>query len=365
MTRAVMKDDKGRGSQVAAAAEQSRRNRAAYLRRKRNGYYTIKLALKTQAQRDQEAATKRANRVCTSNRARASHAELKERRAAFHRIAEAEHPTNIRGVYYQAESQKVVTIGKDQPSYKKVQSDLAKMRKAGEIPYDWFVDHTRYTLQPTTFDSPAEALEHLARTYRKSLWADADCLVQIWLEKAALEDVIYPVTSKYDVPLKVARGYSSLTLLSEAAEELEEFVTEGVEELTDEIETKPVYIYHLGDYDPSGVDAGKFIDRTLRKLAPTAAGNFHFKRIAVTKAQVDSLTWNLPTRLTKKSDTRAAAFGDDRSVELDAIPASRLRKLVEDAILKHLPLERHAELMEEQAAERALMRKLVGKGRLT
>jgi hypothetical protein len=37
MTRAVMKDDKGRGSQEAAAAERSRRNRATYLRRKPNG----------------------------------------------------------------------------------------------------------------------------------------------------------------------------------------------------------------------------------------------------------------------------------------------------------------------------------------
>lgn len=110
-------------------------------------------------------------------------------------------------------------------------------------------------------------------------------------------------------------------------------------------------------------DAGKFIDRTLRKLAPTAAGNFHFKRLAVTKTQVDSPKWNLPTRLTKKSDTRAAVFGDNRSVELDAISSTRLRKLVEDAILDHLPAD-YAELMKEQDAERALIRKLVGKGRL-
>ena len=30
----------------------------------------------------------------------------------------------------------------------------------------------------------------------------------------------------------------------------------------------PAYIYHLGDFDPSGVNAGKKIEGTLREMAP-------------------------------------------------------------------------------------------------
>ena len=58
-----------------------------------------------------------------------------------------------------------------------------------------------------------DALEETARLYRKSLWADADAYVEIWLEKDALSGVVYPVTSQFDVPLMVARGYASLSFL--------------------------------------------------------------------------------------------------------------------------------------------------------
>ena len=54
--------------------------------------------------------------------------------------------------------------------------------------------------------------------------------------KDALSGVILPVTSKYDVPLMVARGYASLSFLSEAAQYME-------------AEKRPVFIYHLGDFD--------------------------------------------------------------------------------------------------------------------
>jgi hypothetical protein len=48
-----------------------------------------------------------------------------------------------------------------------------------------------------------------------------------------------------------------------------------------------------------------------------------FERIAVTPGQIAE--WHLPSRPTKKSDTRAAAFGDDDSVELDAVDPRMLR----------------------------------------
>src|SRR4051794_15603536 len=71
---------------------------------------------------------------------------------------------------------------------------------------------------------------------------------------------------------------------------------------------------HVGDYDPSGQDAARAIDATLRELAPEA--EIHFIRLAVTLNQIEQ--WQLPTRPTKKTDTRAAKFGSDVSVELDA-----------------------------------------------
>jgi hypothetical protein len=58
-----------------------------------------------------------------------------------------------------------------------------------------------------------------------------------------------------------------------------------------------------------------------------------FARLAVTEAQI--LQLNLPTRPTKQTDTRARGFGGE-SVEVDAIPPTILRQIVEDAITRHI-----------------------------
>jgi hypothetical protein len=203
----------------------------------------------------------------------------------------------VRQVFYQATVRGLVE--KAESGYTKVQTDLTVMRRAGDLPYDWLADNTRWQRKPRTFDSVEQALRDTARFYRKSLWTDADCYAEIWLEKDALSGVIYPVTSLYDVPLMVARGYASLSFLYDAADAINDLVV-------------PAYIYHCRDYDPSGVNAAEKIEETLRELAPDA--EIYFERIAVTEQQIAD--WDLPTRPTKASDTRAKAFGSALSVEL-------------------------------------------------
>ena len=55
------------------------------------------------------------------------------------------------------------------------------MRRAGDLPYDWLADNTRWQRKPQTFGSVEEALRDTARFYRKSLWAYADCYARGWL----------------------------------------------------------------------------------------------------------------------------------------------------------------------------------------
>jgi len=190
----------------------------------------------------------------------------------------------VRQVFYQATVRGLVE--KAESGYGKVQNDLTLMRRDGVLPYDWLADNTRWQRKPQTFDSVEQALRETAAFYRKSLWTDADSYVEIWLEKDALSGVILPITSMYDVPLMVARGYASLSFLYNAADYINTL-------------TVPTYIYHLGDFDPSGVNAGEKIEETLREMAPDA--EIYFERLAVTEEQIDA--WNLPTRPTKKSDT--------------------------------------------------------------
>jgi hypothetical protein len=113
-------------------------------------------------------------------------------------------------------------VEKAESGYGKVQADLTVMRRAPELPYDWLADNTRWQRKPRTFDSVEDALRNTAAFYRKALWNEADSYVEIWLEKDALAGVVYPVTSMYDVPLMVARGYASLSFLYSAAEAINE-----------------------------------------------------------------------------------------------------------------------------------------------
>jgi hypothetical protein len=273
-------------------------------------------------------------------RRRATKAEVWRRRDGILKIVSEMTPMTVRQVFYQASVRGLVE--KSEAGYAKIQTDLVHMRRNGELPYHWLTDNTRWQRKPKTFDGVLQALEDTAQLYRKALWAEVDSYVEIWLEKDALAGVVYPVTDKYDVPLMVARGYASLSFLHSAAEYINDL---GV----------PTYIYHFGDFDPSGVNAAQKIDETLREMAPNA--DITFERVAVTLEQI--VAWNLPTRPTKKTDSRSKNFGDI-SVELDAIEPNTLRGLVEEVIQRHLPSDQFAILKTAEASERELIAGLVG-----
>jgi len=273
-------------------------------------------------------------------RRRSTREQIESRRNSLFEIVAAMKPMTVRQVFYQATVRGIVE--KDEAGYAKVQTDLVQMRRAGELPYNWLADNTRWQRKPRTFDSPEQALQNTAAFYRKALWTDIDAYVEVWLEKDALAGVVIPVTALYDVPLMVARGYASLSFLHTAAEHIS-----GLE--------VPTFIYHFGDYDPSGVNAGEKIEQTLKELAPDA--DITFERVAVTPDLIE--LWDLPTRPTKTSDSRSKGFGDI-SVELDAIEPDKLRELVELVIQRHLPADQLEVLKAAEESERQMIRGLVG-----
>ena len=270
-----------------------------------------------------------------TNRVRATRREMDERHEALLAITATMQPMTVRQVFYQAAVGGIVD--KTEAGYARVQRALVDLRRSGRLPFDWIADNARWQRKPRTFSDPADAVRQTARFYRKALWAEAEDYVEVWLEKDALSAVVYDVTAEFDVPLMVARGYASLSFLHEAA------VAIAAEE-------RPAHLYHLGDFDPSGVDAANKIEATLRQFAPDAF--ITFTRLAVLPDQIAA--WNLPTRPTKRSDSRARGFGDI-SVELDAIDARQLRGLVRQALERHLPPRQLAVLKTAEASERELL----------
>ena len=88
--------------------------------------------------------------VSPIKRARATKAEVTERRAALWLILACGHPMTVRQVFYQATVRGLVP--KTEGGYAMVQTDLTIMRRSGELRYDWLADNTRWQRKPRTFD---------------------------------------------------------------------------------------------------------------------------------------------------------------------------------------------------------------------
>jgi hypothetical protein len=277
-------------------------------------------------------------RTSTIKRPRRSKAEMQDIRDGIYAVLADLNPMSDRQVFYQMTSRGYVA--KNEAQYKgTVCRLLTEMRLDGTVPYEWITDSTRWMIKPTTYDSMQEALQNTAATYRRALWSKSNCYVEIWLEKQALAGIVNQITSVWDVPLMVNHGFGSISYIHNAAMDIQRL-------------HKPAFIYYLADYDPSGVAAMNNTELRLRQFAPNS--EIHFERIGVTEEQIK--LFNLPTRPTKKTDTRAKAFGSDISVELDALPPQTLRDLVEYYVTKHVDsLEfanlRHIEEMEKHTLE--------------
>jgi hypothetical protein len=269
-------------------------------------------------------------------RFRRTKAEIAAIRKVIYEILSEDHPQTVRQVFYALTVRGV--IKKLEIEYHRtVIRLLVEMREAGDLPFEWLADNTRWQRKPRTFVGLEACLKNTAEFYRRDLWEAMPCYVEVWSEKDALAGVLLEETKVYDVPLMVARGYSSISFLHSAAKAIQ-------------ANGKPAYIYHFGDLDPSGVDAARDIEAKLRRYAPEA--EIHFERPAVTREQVEA--WNLPTRPTKQTDTRAKKF-TGTSVELDAIPAARLRALVRECIERHVDQQQLAILRAAEESERELL----------
>ncbi|MFM9073300.1 MAG: hypothetical protein ACKOOC_07865 [Cyanobium sp.] len=267
--------------------------------------------------------------------ARRTREQIANIRAAIFDYCEKYQPLTVRQLFYALVCQGL--IDKSETEYKQTVGRLAKeMRLEGDLPWHWLVDNTRWIRKPSSYGSLADCVESSSRAYRRSLWQQSDEYVDVWLEKDALSGVLYDVTSEYDCPLMVTRGHPSLSFLREAAE-------------TMVATRKAVTVYYFGDYDPSGKDIARNCPERLRQfmeeishdewecsdpIRPFDGGpKLNFIEVAVNECQIDE--WNLPTRETKGSDSRAAKFGS-RSVELDAIPPDQLRAMVRACLDQHI-----------------------------
>lgn len=319
---------------------------------------------------------------------RRTNAELAAVDDAIITATASEHPVTLRGVFYRVVS--AGAVEKTEHGYRLIGRQLLKLRRAGAIRYDWITDGTRWINKPDSYDDLDQMLEDAAASYRRALWRGQAAEVQIYSEKDAISGVILPVTRRWDVPLGIVRGYSSESFAWSVAQSIIEAAERG----------KDTYVYQLGDHDPSGVDAWRAFRKTVcgflmeehnelraRLAAAHPEADFgdpaddghhfgtdstcvfsagrqiataYFERLAVTEAQIYQL--DLPTRPTKHTDTRARGF-DGGSVEVDAIPPTVLRQIVEEAITGHIDPEALRLTQIAEQSEREVLTNMIGEAR--
>lgn len=237
----------------------------------------------------------------------------------------------VRQVYYALAVRGIVP--KTKAGYRQTCYQLGVLRRDGTMPYGWIADNTRWQIKPTTYTGVESAMQIWHDAYRRDMWESQNVHVEIWVEKDALAGVIAPVTRYYGVPLFVARGFSSMTFAYDAAEEIKEI-------------DKPTYIYHFGDFDPSGINAAESLQAELWGHGASAS----FERIAITREQIDNM--GLPTLPVNRKDPRAKTWNHPFVCELDALPVNVLRSLVRECIEAHIDKARWEHTKEAERLER-------------
>jgi hypothetical protein len=247
----------------------------------------------------------------------------------------------VRGVFYALTVRGVVE--KTEGGYRQVQRQVLLLRREGLLPWAFIADGTRWVRVPETWDSTEDALQEVARTYRRNLWRSQGVRVEVWLEKDALASLISPVTHRWCVPLMVSRGQSSDTYCYAAAQEARTaWEQAGIETV----------VFALYDADRSGRSAESKIAEKLREYSRGAP--ITVELVAVTDNQITA--WELPTRPAKEN-------ADEIAVELDAIPPTRLTDLVEEAIVSLIDGDAWEKEQVVEASERELLLRVATESR--
>jgi hypothetical protein len=224
----------------------------------------------------------------------------------------------LRQLYYQLVAKDI--IPNNDKEYAKLSSLLKKGRMSGVVDWSAIEDRVRRPQEPYWAHNPADAINDIIESYRVNRMKNQPINVEIWVEKDALSNVLYRVSSKYGIKLMVNRGYSSISAMYEAYKRLND---------------NDVILY-FGDHDPSGLDMIRDVQERLEEF------NLFVQvlPVALTMEQINE--FNPPPNPAKISDPRAGWYIEnygDTSWELDALPPKELIRLCEEHVLLHIDLD--------------------------
>jgi len=225
----------------------------------------------------------------------------------------------LRQLYYQFVSKGI--IPNTERSYKNLGKVISKGRLAGQIDWDAIEDRVRVPERPPEFENLRELVDGALAVYRLPRRRGQEYYVELWVEKDALAGVLSPIAREHHITLMVNRGYSSSSAMYESASRIHRDRIDN--------ESSAAVILYLGDLDPSGEDMVRDVGDRLR----TFGTHVDIRKLALTMDQVDE--YKPPPNPAKMSDSRAKGYVEkygDESWEVDALPPTSLRDLIEKEI---------------------------------
>jgi hypothetical protein len=233
-------------------------------------------------------------------------------------LLKAEQPLSCRHVFYRMTDPRLPEpVEKSERGYRHVLHRLKQLRRDGVVPYSWITDSTRRGWFTPTYANAAEFVRTMAGHYRADLWRQSRWHCEVWVDSRSIAGMIQDDCRDLAVSLYPCGGFSSISMVAEAATYINAEAADG----------KRVCILYIGDYDPAGVLIDLSVERELR-LHLGAHVDLYFHRLGITIEQIAEN--GLPTKPRKVGDVRSKHILE--TVEAEAMPAPALRRLLRDLV---------------------------------
>ena len=246
---------------------------------------------------------------------------------------------SLRQLYYQLVVKNYIPNTKG--SYKNLGNLLRNARLAGFVDWSMIVDRSRRQIIEPYWRNPKHILDDSVSWFQIDPWDNQPVHMELLIEKDALSGILIPVTRQLNIYFTATIGYPSISILHRMSKRLLHYLDEG----------KDIYILHMADHDPSGIDMTRDLADRLEMFTgyPIVV-----ERLALTSIQIKQ--HNPPENPVKLKDTRANTYIDEHghsSWELDALEPSVLAELVNNFVDGH----RDEDLWQESLEKEDEMRK--------
>lgn len=227
----------------------------------------------------------------------------------------------LRQLYYRFVAMDLIPNSKQ--SYNKFGDVIAYARLAGLIDWEAIEDRARNLIAHDHWDHPRDIIKTAAKAFHVDVWQDQPLRCEVWVEKQALEGVVGLACSPLDVPYFACKGYTSQSEMWRASERFRRYLEER---------GQGMFLIHLGDHDPSGIDMTRDIQDRLSKTFKLGK-LVHVQRIALNMDQIRR--YRPPPNPAKTTDSRSGDYIEkygESSWELDALEPRTLVELIQRSI---------------------------------